>query len=220
MASEEANEKPAVVDPGTGDAPKLDQDQRVSVDSTILPEQADKAERETRVVPDILNVNDDNGDEQRILSLPPPPSYDVLIDSLSIGIPPRKLYIPTPIPIPIPQVITNWVSPRPKDGPESEGGDERIIRKVSAHVKAGEMMAIIGGSGSGKTTMLHAVANRLGGLPIVEGGVRFVLSGGEEGGKRQELVKKGMITDVVGFVRQNDYLLHHLTGESSGYCSL
>lgn len=210
MASEEANEKAAVVDPSPGD-----QDQRVSVDSTILPEQVDKAERETRVVPDILD--DGNDDEQRILSLPPPPSYDVLIDSLSIGIPPRKLYIPTPIPIPIPQVITNWVSPRPKDGPESEGGDERIIRNVSAHVKAGEMMAIIGGSGSGKTTMLHAVANRLGGLPVVEGGVRFVPSGGEEGGKRQELVKKGMITDVVGFVRQNDYLLPHLTGECSDH---
>ncbi|KAI0086907.1 P-loop containing nucleoside triphosphate hydrolase protein [Irpex rosettiformis] len=194
----------------------------------------------TLQLPVVLREDEDEDDQQRILSLPPPPSYDVHIDSLSIGVPPRRLYIPTPIPIPIPQVIVDFkVSSRWGDANtttnnnnndnnhsnasnlEEEDDNERIIRNVSAHVRAGEMMAVIGGSGSGKTTLLHAVAGRLGGLPVVEGGVRFVPAerpgkefgfvDGESLRGKEEWLKKGMIANVVGFVRQHDYLLPHLT---------
>jgi hypothetical protein len=160
----------------------------------------------------------DDDHNQRLLSLPPPPSYDVLVDNLSIGVPPHKAYIPTPIPIPIPQAITNRFSRHQKvdDSNTQSAADGRIIRNVTAHITAGQMMAIIGGSGSGKTTMLHAVANRLGGLPIVSGSVSFIASASsrdEDRPDRENILSKGMVSNVVGFVRQHDYLLPHLTGQ-------
>lgn len=160
--------------------------------------------------------NIDHGEQEKILSLPPPPSYDVHIDNLSIGVPPHRLYIPTPIPIPIPQKITDAFRRAPKTSDVThhrQSADNLIIRNVTARVDRGEMMAIIGGSGSGKTTLLHAIANRTGGLPITEGRVSFVpsASGGDDPAQGP-LKAKGM-SEVVGFVRQNDYLLPHLTGK-------
>ncbi|KAI0685355.1 P-loop containing nucleoside triphosphate hydrolase protein [Cytidiella melzeri] len=195
----------------------MDTDDKMTVVGDVLSEPLDSEKSEV-MIPDILRDTEEDSDnsQQRILSLPPPPSYDVIIDNLSIGIPPHKVYIPTPIPIPIPQSITDRLSRRKKVDDSASGqpaGDDRIIRNVNARIQAGEMMAIIGGSGSGKTTMLHAVANRLNGLPIVAGNVSFVPSTANDSGGRdtEGLLKKGMISNVVGFVRQHDYLLPHLT---------
>lgn len=159
-------------------------------------------------------------EEERILTLPPPPSYDVHVTSLSIGVPPYRLYIPTPIPIPVPRFITHGFRSRqdksqnPGQAVEESPNDNLIVRNVTAQVMRGEMLAIIGGSGSGKTTLLHAIANRLGGLPVAEGSVSFTPSAGSEReGHEGPLGKKGL-SEVVGFVRQNDYLLPHLTGMS------
>ena len=151
-----------------------------------------------------------NCQKEALLALPPPPSYDVVVEGLSVAVPPFRAYIPTPIPIPIPQVVTDavrrWGKKKQDDGGAlGDAADGLIVRNVNAVVRRGEVMAIIGGSGSGKTTLLHAMAGRLGNLPIAEGRVAITpASGGEE-------QVKGM-SEVVGFVRQHDYLLPHLTG--------
>ena len=159
--------------------------------------------------------------QEALLALPPPPSYDVVVDNLSIAVPPFRAYIPTPIPIPIPQAVTSavrrWTSKGAENVmPHADARDGLIVRNVNAVVRRGEVMAIIGGSGSGKTTLLHAIAARLGNLPIAEGHVSIMPSAGgacssgtqPKGGEGHF---KGM-SKVVGFVRQNDYLLPHLTG--------
>ena len=156
--------------------------------------------------------------QEAILSLPPPPSYDVTVENLSIAVPPYRAYIPTPIPIPIPSIITDTFLKlgRQADtvpGPQ-DASDGLIVRNVNATVRRGEVMAIIGGSGSGKTTLLHAIAARLGNLPIAEGHVAIRPSNASSDStvpKGGEGHFKGM-SKVVGFVRQNDYLLPHLTG--------
>lgn len=162
--------------------------------------------------------------QEALLALPPPPSYDVVVSNLSIAVPPYRAYIPTPIPIPIPQVITDtvrrWGSRNQiQEALDRDAADGLIIRNVNAVVKQGELMAIIGGSGSGKTTLLHAIAARLGNLPIAQGHVSITPSSHSPNQdktqpKGGEGHFKGM-SKVVGFVRQNDYLLPHLTGTFS-----
>ncbi|KAH7106594.1 P-loop containing nucleoside triphosphate hydrolase protein, partial [Auriculariales sp. MPI-PUGE-AT-0066] len=159
--------------------------------------------------------------------LPPPPSFDVFVRSLSISSPPYAAYIPTPIPIKIPQAITNVVlrTFRSKElrDIETATADPLIVRDVNASVRAGEMMAIIGGSGSGKTTLLHAIASRLGNLPIASGGVSIVPSANGPTGASPELphtfgkLKSG--GGVIGFVRQHDYLIPHLTVRETLTCA-
>lgn len=175
-----------------------------------------------------VEVADSARDEEKILTLPPPPSYDVQITNLSIGVPPPRVYIPTPIPIPIPQIITEGLRRRLAKNNDAQAHqaagpspkDNLIVRDVTATVNRGEMMAIIGGSGSGKTTLLHAIANRLGGLPIVNGGVLFTPSEGSVGKDGDGPLGKKSLNKVVGFVRQHDYLLPHLTGASCTHCLL
>ena len=159
-----------------------------------------------------------------LLSLPPPPSYDVTIANLSIAVPPYRAYIPTPIPIPIPHVVTDTVRKWGKkhdDVQTEDSGDGLIVRNVNAVVKRGEVMAIIGGSGSGKTTLLHAIAARLGDLPIAEGHVSITPSSVGSEKERDATAPKGGeghfkgMSKVLGFVRQSDYLLPHLTGTPS-----
>jgi hypothetical protein len=170
-------------------------------------------------------------DKDALLALPPPPSYvrqihsstfsystltvrqDVHIRDLSIAVPPYRAYIPTPIPILIPPFMSDaYRRLTKKSNAEGQTGDSDglIVRNVSATVRQGEMLAIIGGSGSGKTTLLHAIAARLGNLPIASGGVHIIPSGSSTGAGGEGRFK-GM-SKVIGFVRQNDYLLPHLTG--------
>jgi ABC-type glutathione transport system ATPase component len=91
---------------------------------------------------------------EALLALPPPPSYDVHVQDLSVAVPPFRAYIPTPIPIPIPQAVTNLVRKRGSrdTGAPGEDPDGLIVRNVTATIRSGEMCALIGGSGSGKTT--------------------------------------------------------------------
>jgi hypothetical protein len=169
----------------------------------------------------LQHVTSSSKEQEVLLALPPPPSYDVVVDKLSIAVPPFRAYIPTPIPIPIPQAITDtirrWTSKSSGEtNVQADATDGLIVRNVSAVVRRGEVMAIIGGSGSGKTTLLHAMAARLGNLPIAEGHVSITPSSNGTGpnGAQPKGGKghfRGM-SKVVGFVRQHDYLLPHLTG--------
>jgi ABC-type multidrug transport system fused ATPase/permease subunit len=156
-----------------------------------------------------------------LLALPPPPSYDVFVQNLSIAVPPFKAYIPTPIPIPIPDKITGLFRKKHDDtnsNPLADAADGLIVRNVTATIRQGEMCAIIGGSGSGKTTLLHAIASRLGNLPIASGEVLITPSEGTSGvDTTGGHVKVKGLTKAIGFVRQNDFLLPHLTGLSLAY---
>ncbi|KAF8752043.1 P-loop containing nucleoside triphosphate hydrolase protein [Rhizoctonia solani] len=128
-------------------------------------------------------------------ALPPPPMYD-LVGSL-----------------------------RPKSS-ESEHGT--IIRDVSLRCESGEMMAMqvvclllpyleliyslrIGGSGSGKTTLLHALVGRLANLPVTAGQVKYEPAGISLSAKESVALSARKMKDRIGFVRQHDYLLEHLT---------
>jgi ABC-type multidrug transport system ATPase subunit len=62
---------------------------------------------------------------------------------------------------------------RPQDG-EQPAEKKQILHSVSASMKAGTLTAIIGGSGSGKTTMLNTMAERMtSGRVTFEGTTRF-----------------------------------------------
>lgn len=65
----------------------------------------------------------------------------------------------------------------------------------------------------GKTSLLNAIAGRLGALPIVKGEVEFVPSAGAPTPERDRKEAKVDAGKVIGFVRQNDFLLPFLTGE-------
>jgi branched-chain amino acid transport system ATP-binding protein len=52
---------------------------------------------------------------------------------------------------------------------EAGYGKLRVLRRVSLHVTAGEIVTIIGANGAGKTTLLHAIAAI---LPVSGGSVR------------------------------------------------
>ena len=147
-----------------------------------------------------------------IIALPPPCSFDVVVRDLSIATPPYRAEIPTPIPIPIPHIITDtlrkWQHGHINGTGTTDAGDGLILRNVNATIRRGELMAVIGGSGSGKTTLLHAIARRLGNLPIAHGHVAIVPSDLQD----DAATGRAGATEAVGFVRQNDYLLPHLTG--------
>ena len=86
-------------------------------------------------------------------------------------------------------------------------GDRRltVLRDLDLHVESGEMVAVVGASGVGKSTLLHV----LGGLDRVDGGT-IAISGTPLGGlSDQELV--AFRNRHVGFVFQ----FHHLLPEFS-----
>jgi ABC-type multidrug transport system ATPase subunit len=138
---------------------------------------------------------------------------DVHIRDLSIAIPRRR-------PNPLASLLRKRdasTSADAESGPRAQDEDDGfIVRDVTAAVRRGEILAVIGGSGSGKTTLLHAVAGQLAsGLPIVRGGVRVVPAGkgiDADSDVHNAIVSGDRTRDVIGFVRQNDYLLPHLTG--------
>ncbi|GAB1520353.1 hypothetical protein RhiTH_003427 [Rhizoctonia solani] len=120
-------------------------------------------------------------------ALPPPPMYDLVVDGYTIAIPPPRSVLPLP----------GFL--RPKSS-ESEQGT--IIRDVSLR---------IGGSGSGKTTLLHALVGRLANLPVTAGQVKYEPAGISLSAKESVALSARKMKDRIGFVRQHDYLLEHLT---------
>jgi ABC-type multidrug transport system ATPase subunit len=75
----------------------------------------------------------------------------------------------------------------------------------------------LGGSGSGKTTLLNQIAHRGTGLPVERGDVVYhsVLSGGDKGVDGE--ISRKEVKKRIGFVRQQDYLVQHLTGTHLPY---
>ncbi|KAG8761944.1 hypothetical protein FRC11_012005 [Ceratobasidium sp. 423] len=128
--------------------------------------------------------------------LPPPPTYNLVVDGYTIAVPPPRSVLPLP----------GFLRPKP-----SESVHGTIIRDVSLRCESGEMMAIIGGSGSGKTTLLHALVGRLANLPVTAGQVKYEPTGILLSAKESAALSARKMKDRIGFVRQNDYLLEHLT---------
>ncbi|KAG8903628.1 hypothetical protein FRB99_002933 [Tulasnella sp. 403] len=135
------------------------------------------------------DLNDDN----YMISLPPPPPYNLQIQQLTIGVPPSAS-----LSLPFLKSHHSAEQPRP------------IVRNVSASCASGEMLAIIGGSGSGKTTVLNAIVGRLANLPVENGSVSFCPSNQLSAPDRKTLTSRKM-KDKIGFVKQQDTLLEHLT---------
>lgn len=168
--------------------------------------------------------------ENLLLAVAPPAPFDVQIENLTIGLPSSR---PSRIPA---FLRCGGAGSKKKDkAPSGEGEgnqsassvlDERltansahrkrtIVRNVVGRCNSGEVLGLLGGSGSGKTTLLNALANRLGKLPILEGDVQFRPSPGEDGGMAGAVIEGKKKGRIIGFVRQQDYLLPHLTGMSS-----
>jgi lipoprotein-releasing system ATP-binding protein len=82
-----------------------------------------------------------------------------------------------------------------------DGSELKILRGVDLPVKSGEVVAIIGASGVGKSTLLHL----LGGLDLPTAGQ--VLVGGEPIGDMGEETRAAMRNRSIGFVFQFHHLL-------------
>lgn len=69
-----------------------------------------------------------------VLKLPPPPAFDLFIQSLAIGVPPPERYLPLPVPIPVPRFLL-----RKKD---TAYISQTIIRDVDVKCGSGEVLAM------------------------------------------------------------------------------
>lgn len=89
------------------------------------------------------------------------------------------------------QMPWEWMEP---------GRTNRILKNVSFKAKSGELMAIMGGSGSGKTSLLDVIACR-------------TTTGDVTGHVLLNSVSrtKALIESCAGYVRQDDRLIAHLT---------
>ncbi|KAG8931848.1 hypothetical protein FRC02_002035 [Tulasnella sp. 418] len=150
----------------------------------------------------LRNITTDMASKDIINSLPPPPPYNLSVEELTIGVPPPKPVLPLPIPIPIPEFLR-------KKAQNSEAPLRHIVRNISAKCDSGEMLAIIGGSGSGKTTVLNAIVGRLANLPIEHGSISYSPLRATQNEKK--ILSARRMKDKIGFVKQTDTLLAHLT---------
>jgi lipoprotein-releasing system ATP-binding protein len=87
----------------------------------------------------------------------------------------------------------------------SEGGDLEILRGVDLVLKAGEIVALVAPSGTGKSTLLHLA----GLLEQPEDG--SVTIAGRNAGALSDAERTAIRRDEIGFV----YQFHHLLGEFS-----
>jgi len=84
----------------------------------------------------------------------------------------------------------------------TQGGENlTVLNNVDVHIRAGEMVALVGPSGSGKSTFLQVV----GLLDKPTGGQLWI--GGEDVARASDEVRTKMRRDYLGFVYQFHYLL-------------
>ncbi|KAK0547185.1 hypothetical protein OC846_004139 [Tilletia horrida] len=88
---------------------------------------------------------------------------------------------------------------------ELKAGDRRILNNISGHVGRGEMLAILGASGAGKTTLQSILSARLGSVGTLSGTVTF------DGKQRNPNTWKRS----TAFVEQDDCLIGQLTVEET-----
>ena len=81
--------------------------------------------------------------------------------------------------------------------------DVEVLKDINLHIQAGERLAIVGASGSGKSTMLHL----LGGLDLPSTGSVWV--DGQELSRMSDKKRGTMRNQYLGFV----YQFHHLLPE-------
>ena len=87
----------------------------------------------------------------------------------------------------------------------SGGGDLPVLRGVDLSIAAGEIVALVAPSGTGKSTLLHLA----GLLERPDGGT--VLIEGRDSGALSDIERTTIRRDTIGFV----YQFHHLLGEFS-----
>jgi ABC-type lipoprotein export system ATPase subunit len=85
----------------------------------------------------------------------------------------------------------------------------RVLDGASLHVQAGEIVAILGRSGTGKSTLLHLI----GGLDTPDAG-RIAVAGESVTGASQRTLSR-LRAQRIGFVFQFFHLLPELTGEAN-----
>jgi ABC-type polar amino acid transport system ATPase subunit len=92
-------------------------------------------------------------------------------------------------------------------GLEVRRGSRDVVRGVSLHAASGEIVVVMGASGSGKTTVLRAVAglDPIAGGSVVIGSLRLEAGRPLRGETRRELHRQ------VGMVFQFHHLFEHLT---------
>lgn len=69
-----------------------------------------------------------------LLSLPPPPPFDLSIEDISIGVPPPQHFLPLPVSIPVPSFLLG--------ANKHDNSDKTIIRNVSVSCGSGEILAL------------------------------------------------------------------------------
>ena len=87
---------------------------------------------------------------------------------------------------------------------DSPAGPLPVLKGVSLTINRGDQLAIVGPSGTGKSTLLHL----MGGLDIADEGTVKLL--GEDWAKLNEAARAQRRGAEVGFVFQNHFLLPHL----------
>ena len=92
------------------------------------------------------------------------------------------------------------------DGIETDIGGSRILRGVTLEVRAGEVVALMGRNGVGKTTTLKSITGL---LPIRAGGITF------DGQRIDHLPPDARARAGIGYVPQGRDIFPHLTIEEN-----
>ncbi|KAG9003035.1 hypothetical protein FRB93_011322 [Tulasnella sp. JGI-2019a] len=169
--------------------------------SSILPKpiEAGKSSPVDANIQDLTSFDPiDHNAETPLFAITPPPPYNLVIENLTIG-------VPLSAPVPLPNVLKRRIN---KQAAVTE--PKAIVHNVSATCANGEMLVIIGASGSGKTTVLNAIVGRLANLPINQGTVSYWPSDTIPSTDHTSLSAR-MMKQRIGFVKQQDTLLEHLT---------
>jgi len=103
------------------------------------------------------------------------------------------------------QMQKNMIGMKKAGAGDAPPAQKQILTNLSGHVAPGEVLALMGPSGGGKTSLLSAIAGR----------AKFVKSEGVITFNGQELTKS--IKRRVGFVMQDDLLFESLTVYESCY---